>query len=181
MQLSAVTVEVDVESDHAVIGVEYRFEHQLDSVRFVLMRFDAQSIRMLSTEWTLRERAGLFELLVRGAASPMRLRYRVDGAVRRLPVFVPDVPAVGRGRVEIRVAGANGASLADGFPRFERDSLGLVARLDNVPSAIRLPRSGGWSTNRLADTLVIVLLVLGTIVWTMRNRPRSTSRGTPRS
>lgn len=172
-QLVTVAVDVNIDSGRAVVDARYRFQGPIDSVRLVLIKLRGQSVRMLSTEWTLRESAGLFEFGVAGAASslPLHVRYEINGAVDRVPIFVPNIATdPGTSRVEIRVVGAGDISVKDGFPRFRDDGRGgLVARPDNVPSLILLPRRGSLSINRLADAMVAMLVAFGTAIWLVRN------------
>ncbi len=81
-QLVTVAVDVTIDSGRAVVDARYRFQGPIDSVRLVLIKLRGQSVRMLSTEWTLRESAGLYEFGVAGAASslPLHVRYEINGA-----------------------------------------------------------------------------------------------------
>ncbi|MCH8144876.1 MAG: hypothetical protein IIA55_09180 [Gemmatimonadetes bacterium] len=185
-QLVTVAVDVTIDSGRAVVDARYRFQGPIDSVRLVLIKLRGQSVRMLSTEWTLRESAGLYEFGVAGAASslPLHVRYEINGAVDRVPMFVPSIAtAPGTSRVEIRVIGVGDFSVKDGFPRFSDDGRGgLVARPDNVPSLILLPRRGSLSINRLADAMVALLVAFGTAIWLARywrRRTMSTSTSIP--
>ena len=177
-QLVTVAVDVTIDSGRAVVDARYRFQGPIDSVRLVLIKLRGQSVRMLSTEWTLRESAGLYEFGVAGAASslPLHVRYEINGAVDRVPMFVPSIAtAPGTSRVEIRVVGVGDFSVKDGFPRFHNDGRGgLVARPDNVPSLILLPLRGSLSINRLADAMVALLVAFGTAIWLARNWRRRT-------
>ena len=171
IQLVAVTIDVALEPNRAVVDGSYVFEDQTDSVRFVLARFAGQSVRITRGDWRLRESDGLFELVLPGSRSPFDVQYTVDGPVARIPLFVPDTPTEPGGKpVEIRVRGVGDVSLEDVFPRFRESGGELLARLDNVPSAIWLPSRRTLSTNRLADLAVIFVLVMGTAWWLLRNR-----------
>ncbi len=173
IQLVAVTIDVALEPNRAVVEGSYVFEDQADSVRFVLAKFAGQSVRITRGDWRLRESDGLFELVLPGSRSPFDVQYTVDGPVARSPLFVPDTPTEPGGKpVEIRVSGVGDVSLEDVFPRFRESGGELLARLDNVPSAIWLPSRRTLSTNRLADLAVIVVLVMGTALWLLRNRIR---------
>ncbi len=173
IQLAAVTIEVTTESNRAVVEGHYEFEDQADSVRFVLAKFQGQSVRIARDDWRLLESDGLFELVVPGSRSPFHVQYTIDGPVTRIPLFVPDMPTEPGGKpVEIRVRGVADVSLKDVFPRFRESGGELLAQLDNVPSAIWLPSRRTLSTNRLADLAVIVVLVMGTALWLLRNRTR---------
>ncbi len=179
IQLTAVTIEVTTESNRAVVEGRYVFEDQADSVRFVLAKFDGQSVRITRDAWRLRETDGLFELVLPGSGSPFDVQYTIDGPVTRIPLFVPDTPTEPGGQpVEIRVRGVVDVSLKDVFPRFRESGGELLAQLDNVPSAIWLPSRRTFSTNRLADLVVIVVLVMGTAWWLLRNRTRRVTGAT---
>ncbi len=173
IQLVAVTIDVALEPNRAVVEGNYVFEDQADSVRFVLAKFAGQSVRITRDDWRLRESDGLFELVLPGSRSPFDVQYTVDGPVARIPLFVPDTPTEPGGKpVEIRVRGVGDVSLKDAFPRFRESGGDLLAELDNVPSAIWLPSRRTLSTNRVADLTVIVVLVMGTALWLLRNRMR---------
>lgn len=173
IQLVAVTIDVALEPNRAVVEGSYVFEDQADSVRFVLAKFAGQSVQITRDDWRLRESDGLFELVLPGSRSPFDVQYTVDGPVARIPLFVPDTPTEPGGKpVEIRVHGVGDVSLKDAFPRFRESGGDLLAELDNVPSAIWLPSRRTLSTNRVADLTVIVVLVMGTALWLLRNRMR---------
>ncbi len=173
VQLVSVTIDVALEPNRAVVDASYVFEDQADSVRFVLAKFAGQSVRITSGDWRLRESDGLFELVLPGSRSPFDVQYTIDGPVARIPLFVPDTPTEPGGKpVVIRVHGIGDVSLKDVFPRFRESGGGLLAELDNVPSAIWLPSRRTLSTNRVADLAVIVVLVMGTALWLLRNRMR---------
>ena len=173
VQLVSVTIDVALEPNRAVVEGSYVFEVQADSVRFVLAKFAGQSVRITRDDWRLRESDGLFELVLPGSRSPFDVQYTIDGPVTRIPLFVPDTPTEPGGKpVEIRVRGVADVSLKDVFPRFHESGGELLAELDNVPSAIWLPSRRTLSTNRLADLAVIVVLVMGTAWWLLRNRIR---------
>ena len=173
VQLVSVTIDVTLggEPNRAVVEGSYVFEDQADSVRFILAKFAGQSVRITRDDWRLRESDGLFELVLPGSGSPFDVQYTIDGPVTHIPLFVPDTPTEPGGRpVEIRVRGVGDVSLKDVFPRFQESGGELLAELDNVPSAIWLPSRRTLSTNRLADLAVIVVLVMGTALWLLRNR-----------
>ncbi len=171
IQLVSVTIDVALEPNRAVIEGSYVFEGQAASVRFILAKFAGQSVRITRGDWRLRESDGLIELVLPGSRSPFDVQYTVDGPVTRIPLFVPDTPtAGGEKQVEIRVRGVGDVSLKDVFPRFRESGGELLAELDNIPSAIWLPSRRTLSTNRLADLAVIVVLVIGTAWWLLRNR-----------
>ena len=130
----------------------------------------------------LRESDGLFALVLPGSESPFDVQYTIDGPVTRIPLFVPDTPTEPGGEpIAISVRGGGDVSLRDVFPRFRESGGVLLAELDNVPSAIRLPTPRTFSTNRLADGAVIVVLVMGTVWWLLRNRAkRVTIAATPK-
>ena len=171
VQLVSVTIDVALEPNRAVIDGSYVFRAQRDSVRFVLAKFAGQSVRITRGDARLRESDGLFALVLPGSESPFDVQYTIDGPVTRIPLFVPDTPTEPGGEpVAISVRGAGDVSLRDVFPRFRESGGVLLAELDNVPSAIRLPSRRTFSTNRVADGAVIVVLVMGTALWLLRNR-----------
>ena len=182
VQLVSVTIDVALEPNRAVIDGSYVFRAQRDSVRFVLAKFAGQSVRITRGDARLRESDGLFALVLPGSESPFDVQYTIDGPVTRIPLFVPDTPTEPGGEpIAISVRGGGDVSLRDVFPRFRESGGVLLAELDNVPSAIRLPTRRTFSTNRLADGAVIVVLVMGTVWWLLRNRAkRVTIAATPK-
>ena len=182
VQLVSVTIDVALEPNRAVIDGSYVYRAQPDSVRFVLAKFAGQSVRITRGDGRLRESDGLFALVLPGSDSPFDVQYTIDGPVTRIPLFVPDTPTEPGGEpIAISVRGVGDVSLRDVFPRFRESGDVLLAELGNVPSAIWLPTRQTFSTNRLADGAVIVVLVLGTAWWLLRNRAkRVTVAATPK-
>ena len=173
VQLVSVTIDVVTAPNRVVIDGSYVYRAQPDSVRFVLAKFRGQSVRITLGDWRLREWDGLSELVLPGSGSPFDVQYTIEGPVARIPLFVPDTPTEPGGKpIAIRVRGVGDVSLRDVFPRFRESGGELLAELDNVPSAIWLPNRRTFSTNRLADGAVMVVLVMGTSWWLLRNRAR---------
>lgn len=111
-----------------------------------------------------------------------RVRYRVEGRLSRIPIFVP----AGEGRITVareeartvivRLQAPPGSladvDLATSLPRFRREGEGaLVAELSSLPSFVRLSRGGALSFARLIDLAVVVLIFLGA-VWAWRKGRR---------
>lgn len=115
------------------------------------------------------------------AGSPGRvdLRYAVTGALDRVPLFVPEAPAVpGRTAIEIQIRGLPGTLPARGaFPRLARAADGaLVARPDNLPTFVWLPSPLGRRLERAADAGALLLILAGTGGW-LALRGRAGRRG----
>lgn len=102
-----------------------------------------------------------------GEAEEVRLRYRVEGPGRRIPLFVPAGPAEPGSVLEIRVHGVDPSLPLDGgFPRMERTGEGeLVARPDNLPTFVLLPSGRALTLNRVADAAVLLVILLASGAW----------------
>ncbi len=100
-----------------------------------------------------------------------RIRYKVEGELSRIPLFVPNAPTSERGTVDLVVIGATADIDVDAaFPRLTGGADGLLtATLSNVPSVASLP-SGSDRVNvvRLSQLTVVLLLVGGSAYWAFR-------------
>lgn len=174
-----VEAEVAVELDRAgaVVDARYRLRGG-DSVRFNAIRLPGHALHVHrlspSGAGALRSLEGLHRFVVpppegAGGAREVTLRYRVEGARRRIPLFVPDAPAVpDESRISIRVAGAGpGVAPQRAFPRLAPDADGaLAARPANLPGFILLPPEGRTLTvDRAADWAVVLLVLAGSGYW----------------
>jgi len=173
LQLTSAQVAVQLGSGDATVQASYALAAAPDSIRFVLARTKDQAIVLRESPPGTRVRAlpGLYEIVVTPDKSQttVRLRYRVAGNVKRIPVPVPDVAAVpGIRTIAIDVTGLPGRSDLDaGFPRLSWVEGGVArARLENLPSLLDLPPlPGEWSFGKIADILVVGLVVSASALW----------------
>lgn len=184
-QLSTAHVVIVLDTASAVVEARYEFTQADDSVTFFAIKLGGQGFRFLASgdsiaRPTLAELPGLYSIRVGRHTADLhsiRLRYEITGDISRIPLPVPDIPIErGAGGVRIALTGVgSGVSLRDGFPRFTRESDGTaIAHLENLPGFVRLPPSQDkWSTNRLADAAVVLLVVAGTLYWLRWRRARS--------
>lgn len=183
-QLSTVDVVIVLDTASAMVEARYEFEQVDDSVTFSAIKLRGQGFRFVTgsdsiARTTLTEISGLYSIRVTQQTADLhtiRVRYEITGDISRIPLPVPDIPIEhGAGGVRIALTGVSSeASLTDGFPRLTRESDGTaVARLDNLPGFVRLPpNQDEWSTNRLADAAVLLLVVASTLYWLGRRRSR---------
>lgn len=174
VQLVAANIEIDVAAGTA--SAEYVLV--VDSAGFELVAMAAAAELAAAGEpapW-IRE-GGLYRITataLAGDTTTFDLRYRFPVGADRVPVFVPSVPTDPlRSRLTIRIRGAAPtAGLGDAFPRLSRDADGsLVARPANLPSFVIVPGArGGLYVNRVADLVVVLLLVGATAAWWLRRR-----------
>lgn len=187
-QLESSDISIDLNERSAVIQARYRIVDAVRPVRFVLIKLRGQDVRLDaapgdSSIVDVHSKAGLYEFTVIPSSSGLRtvsVRYEVSGNVDRIPILNPDAPtdpATGAVRIKIQGVPTN-AALNDAFPRLVRDRDGSVsATLPNVPSVVRLPAAeGDWSTNRLSDLSVALLIVLSSVLWLLRQRHVSARR-----
>ena len=140
-----------------------------------------------SRSWHV-ERVGLLDRLVCNGATPeQRIHYLVEARSSGpvwIPLPVPEIPTSDApGSVSITFHPRSGEVLVgDSFPAFRRDASGLyVAELSNVPNHVQCaarPTSEAslrerWVTpGAIGDTVVVVLLVLGSITRALMRRDR---------
>ncbi len=175
VQLDSATVEIELADTTAAVRAVYHAANLSDSsLRFVLMRIDGQTVTMTDgADLALSRTDGSLEFVISvppGGRVETHVEYRVAGDLNRIPVFVPNVATDPRNsRVELRVRGySNTAALRDAFPRFVADGGTMISRPDNIPSFVLLPAGTGLSTNRAADVFVLVLVVVGSLMWYLR-------------
>ncbi len=175
VQLDTAIVEVRLADSAATVRVVYHISSVAeDPIRFVAIRIDDQTIEVIGPRPSLTRGDGALEFTI---ASPgegplsLALEYRVFGNLTRIPVFVPSAatdPATSV--VELRVSGyRHDGAVGDAFPRFAADGETIVSYPENLPSFILLPDEEGLSTNRVADALVIALVVVATLLWIRRH------------
>lgn len=169
-----------------VAEVQQRLTPRGATVEAFAMRLEEQTLEMLEV---VREGESLLDAVlspVGGAyrldvvsGAPIRVRYAVRGSVERIPLFVTG------GRAELRVvreletpylirlegdpARLSALDLATSLPRFAPSETGeLEAVLSSLPALLRLSQGGALSFTRVADLIVLVVMVLG-VAWAWRN------------
>ncbi len=175
VQLDTAIVEVRISDSVATVRAVYRISSVAEApIRFVTIRMDDQTVEVIGPSPSLTRGDGALEFAIASSAEEpltLALEYSVIGNLTRIPVFVPSAatdPATSV--VELRVTGYryNGA-VGDAFPRFAIDGETIVSYPENLPSFILLPNDEGLSTNRVADALVVALVVVATLLWILRH------------
>jgi hypothetical protein len=187
-QLRAADVAIILDADSAIVEARYEFEPAVDTLTFNVIKVRGQQLRIRpvgnqATRMAVAELPGLYNIKVAqgmGDTPHVTLRYQITGQISRIPLPVPDSPLQpGAGSVRITLTGVGReASLRDGFPRLTREPDGSVqAQLENFPGFVRLPPNRAeWSTSRLAEETVVLLVVAGTLYWLHRRRARAPVR-----
>jgi hypothetical protein len=105
-------------------------------------------------------------------SAAIRLRYRLEGRLARIPLFVPSAPtAPPGGAVVIRITGLSPGRVATGtVPRFSREADGTMeARLEHVPSLVAVVADPAeLPVPRISAWLVMAVVVGGTGAWVIR-------------
>ncbi len=174
VQLDTAIVEVRLSDSAATVRAVYHISSVEAPTRFVAIRIDEQTIEVIGPRPSLTRGDGALEFAIASPAEgplSLALEYSVIGDVTRIPVFVPSAatdPATSV--VELRVTGyRHSGSVGDAFPRFAIDGETIVSYPENLPSFILLPNDEGLSTNRVADALVVALVVIATLLWIRRH------------
>ena len=180
------TVFVELRTDAALVRQHLMPEGGV--VRAVAMRIEAQELALGGAMSGGAELPGVDVTPVPGgrayrievaSPTPVVIGYTLRGRLDRIPLFVAG------GRAEqtvvhevaepwlIRVEGdpalLDQLDLATSLPRFTRAGEGAVtATLSSVPGLLRLSRGGALSFARVADWVVLALL-LAAATWTWRN------------
>lgn len=185
------TVFVRLDADGAA-HVRQGLEPEAGAVRAFAIRIEHQVLSLAETE-----RDGAPPPVAAAALTPVDGAYRIDavsdepvvvsytvrnpvrGRLDRIPLFVAgreaeetvvqDVTAPWLIRLEGDPDVLAALDLSTSLPRFVRSGDGVVtATLSSVPGLLRLSRGGALSFARLADFVVLALLLTGAI-WTWRN------------
>lgn len=185
------TVFVRLDADGAA-HVRQSLQPDDGAVRAFAIRIEHQTLSLTETE-----RDGAPLPVADAALTPVDGAYRIDvvsdapvvvsyavrnpvrGRLDRIPIFVAgreaeetvvqDVTAPWLIRLEGDPDVLAALDLATSLPRFVRAGDGVVtATLSSVPGLLRLSRGGALSFARLADFVVLALLLTGAI-WTWRN------------
>lgn len=197
------TVFVRLDADGAA-HVRQGLEPEAGAVRAFAIRIEHQTLSLTETE-----QSGAPLPVADAALTPVDGAYRIDvvsdapvvvsytvrnpvrGRLDRIPLFVAgreaeeavvqDVTAPWLIRLEGDPDVLDALDLSTSLPRFVRAGDDVVtATLSSVPGLLRLSRGGALSFARLADLVVLALLLTGAI-WTWRNaRVRREGAGTAR-
>lgn len=173
-------IRVAIVGDIARVTARYRVANAGDSLRFNAIRVASQELTFdrpfRDARLRLDTLPGLLRLTAagRGHGLSLELRYTVAGDLSRIPVFVPEAPAIpGESRVMILVDGLEPHRVAAfPFPRFARDPAGpLLSTPDHLPSflavvaqprAVPVPAIAQWS--------VVLIALGGTGAWLLAQR-----------
>ena len=180
-QLNASEIVIELGGPTTVVEARYEIGEPFDSLALNIIRLPGQEVHLLSADMTdtieSETLTGLYRLILTpmsGSGTTAYIRYEVTGNLSRIPLAVPEIPTgPGARSVRIKLRGLNTqAALAEGFPRFEPRTDGTaVAELDNVPGLVRLPPDQGqWSVNRISEIVVVLLVVLASSFWLIRQR-----------
>jgi hypothetical protein len=183
-QLGTADVGIDIRTGSVTVDARYEFDVAIDSLHFSVIKVLGQQFRLVPDadpigQLSLTELPGLYRIRVNPHADETQvdLRYQISGDVFRIPIAVPNLPAKAGGNgVRIVITGVSpNAAVRDGFPRLARQPDGTaVARMENLPSLIRLPpNEGELSANRLADGAVVLLVLVTTAYWVVWRRTRA--------
>ena len=181
LQLGGADIAIVVTADSAVVEARYEFAAPVDTLTFYLIRLRDQDVEILPgghgvDTLAVDELPGLTRLTAYGSRLSARIRYVVTGDLSRIPIPVPDLATeAGERHVRLRVGGVSEAArLAEAFPRLEREEDGsAVARLNDLPSFVRLPpEANAWTLSRTSQVLVVVLLVAAAGSWLLWRRIR---------
>lgn len=180
--LDTAYIAVTLSGATAGVTTRYRFRTRSDAAEFFVMRVPGQEIRFRSTETlaSLDHLPGAYRIGVAPAGDGVAwvaIEYDVTGSLTRIPIPVPSNPAHPQASsIRIRVSGLPvTAAFTHAFPRLVLDERSgeAWATPTSVPSFLRLPpATASWSVNRLAEALVVALVLLATGMWIVRRRPR---------
>lgn len=174
-RLVAAEVSIERREDHARVAAIYRIEPGQESTIFHAIRFRGQQLTLEGgggSDGRVSTEAGLHRIELSPAApATIHLRYRLRGATTRIPIFVPDAPASpGVTRLRIILRGRGGPAIPV-FPRFGLDAQGdRVAEPTHLPALVLLRPSDRLDADRLAEWLVVLLLLMGSLAWLARRR-----------
>lgn len=178
--LQTVNVRIILERSYAMVAATYRIERSGDTLIFNAIRLPGQDLSVelaLGPTFDLEQfqRVELHQLVSPqgdSGTSNIRIRYRLDGDVSRIPVFIPntEIPS-GATRIRFTIVGlSKGAALEDAFPDFHAEEDGsVVAMPSELPSAILLPAAREKLPQQNIAVYVAALLAAGIVVyWSAR-------------
>lgn len=189
--LQTVNVRIILERSYAMVAATYRIDRSGDTLIFNAIRLPGQDLSVelaLGPTFDLEQfqRVELHQLMSPegdSGTSNIRIRYRLDGDVSRIPVFIPNTEIPGEAaRMRFTIVGlSKDAALEDAFPDFHTEEDGsVVATPSELPSAILLPAARERLPHENIAVYVAALLAAGIVVyWSARvmrqrrRRPRS--------
>ncbi len=167
-------IRIAITGDTAWVSARYRVTDAGDSLRFNALRVASQELTFDLPFRDPRLRfdtlPGLFRVTAagRGRGLGLDLRYRVTGNLSRIPLFVPEAPAIpGQSRLVILVEGLDANRVASyPFPRFTRDAGPLLSTPDHLPSFVAVVApAGGLPVPAIAQWSVLLIALGGTGSW----------------
>lgn len=175
--LLASEVSIEREADHLRVTASYRIEPGQGSTTFHAVRFRGQRLTLKDASGgPVAVEAGLYRIeLSLAAPATVHLRYTLRGSTTRVPIFVPSAPAL-PGVTRLRIVLRDGAAIPV-FPRFDLDPEGdRVAEPTHLPAFVALRRRGGPDVGRIAEWVVVILIVGGSLAWLARSRGPAPTR-----
>lgn len=180
-QLVGANVSVLIDGDTARVTARYQLQHD-GPFAYRAPRIPRQSIHwyLQPVPFPVDSLSGLLRIRAIGAVRDtviFHFSYAVTGRLGRIPLLVPDIPTdpATVPAITLTVRGVPGfANLQNGFPRMARRVDGsVISSPANLPSFLVVPlRSQRFSTDRVADAFVIVLLMFASGFWVYHARKR---------
>lgn len=106
-----------------------------------------------------------------------QIRYKLEGDLSAVPVFVPNAPSAPAESdvVVVAIGETEGIDGSESFPRLRRAADGsLTATVSNVPNVVNLQNeSAGVSVTFVSQLAVVVMILLGSLYWGFRFRRRA--------
>lgn len=166
--------------------VRQRLTPEGEDIHAFAMRFEGQDLvitevfregeSLLDASLVPAERAYRLDVV---SGAPITVEYTLSGDVTRIPLFVSggraeltvvrDIEAPFLVRLAGEPATLSAVDLPTSLPRFEIAADGsLEVALSSLPALVRLSGGGAFSFTRVADMVVLALILAGAI-WTWRN------------
>jgi len=178
VQLMTAELNVQLDADTAFVTAEYAFAEAVEAVTFRAIRLRGQVVSVISSTRPLLSESdgGISRWRDTSPRSPLTIEYSVAPYRDRVALIVPDQPSIpGVTDIQIRVHGlSRDVSLVDGLPRMvRRDDGTVVSTPANLPSFLLLPTDRVLPVARVADAIVLGLLVIGSAFWLVRRTSRA--------
>ena len=175
--LSDATIEIALRETEVCVAATYTVDLPTPSITLYAPRIEGQVLRVeeATSDGDLvpvEGQGGAYRLRIRSQdvrRVVIFLHYCITGNLMRVPIFVPDAPAVPtQSQIQIRISGVPQPNdLGAGLPRLERMVDGEVrAQPVNLPSLVVLPPTPELlSVDRTAELTVILLVLMGSLAW----------------